>query len=276
MKQIGACKRLDDEFEKAKKLVGKTPIFTPARAANEKKLTAARRALHTCIKTNSGNGGILYSKGLAQAAADAGVKFGLQPDFQKGKGVFAGGDIARKHFKVKKNEEIMPLAKKFAKKHALEEAAQHASAVYALKDALLGTQVGFITAQVGLIVVDAVASVVTVGGYAAAAPFIHAGVGAAQSISVTAIRADMNKHQEMYKNALAKRQSKIDAEAALKAQKEQEKASADLAAAAGARKDSALASVGSEKPWYTQPAVIGVGVLLAASLVGFAATRGKS
>ena len=189
MKKIGACKRLDDEFEKAKKLVGKTPIFTPARAANEKKLTAARRALHTCIKTNSGNGGILYSKGLAQAAADAGVKFGLQPDFQKGKGLFKGGDIARKHFKVKKNEEIMPLAKKFAKKHALEEAAQHASAVYALKDALLGTQVGFITAQVGLIVVDAVASVVTVGGYAAAAPFIHAGVGAAQSISVTAINS---------------------------------------------------------------------------------------
>ena len=95
-------------------------------------------------------------------------------------------------------------------------------------------------------------------------------------LSVTAIKADMAKHQEMYKNALAKRQSKIDAEAALKAQKEQEKASADLAAAAGARKDSALASIGSEKPWYTQPAVIGVGVLLAASLVGFAATRGKS
>jgi hypothetical protein len=276
VKEIGACKRLDDEYEKAKAARDKVKILTPARAAAEKKVKEARRALHTCIKTNSGNGGILYSKGLAQAAADAGVKFGLQPDFQKGKGLFKGGDIARKHFKVKKNEEIMPLAKKFAKQNDLDEAAQHASAVYALKDALLGTQVGFITAQVGLAVVDAVASVVTVGGYAAAAPFIHAGVGAAQAVSVTAIKADMNKHQEMYQNALAKRKSKIDGEAALKDLKAQEKAAADLAAAARARKDSALASAGSEQPWYTQPAVIGVGVLLAASVVGFAATRGKS
>ena len=276
MKHVGACKRLEAEYEKSKAARDKVKILTPARAAAEKKVKAARRALQTCIKTNSGNGGILYSKGLARAAADAGVKFGLEPDFQKGKGLFKGGDIARKHFKVKKNDEIMPLAKKFAKKHGLEEAAQHASAVYVLKDALLGTQVGFITAQVGLAVVDAVASVVTVGGYAAAAPFVHMGVGAAQTISVTAIKADMTKHEEMYKNALAKRKSKVDIAAALKEQKEQEAAAKELAAAAGARKSTALSAAASVKPWYTEPAVIGVGVLLSAAVVGFIAKKGSS
>jgi hypothetical protein len=276
VKQIGACKRLDDVYEKAKAARDKVKILTPARAAAEKKVKEARRALQTCIKTNSGNGGILYSKGLARAAADAGVKFGLAPDFQKGKGLFKGGDIARKHFKVKKNEEIMPLAKKFAKKHALEEAAQHASAVYVLKDALLGTQVGFISAQVGLAVLDAVASVVTVGGYAAAAPFIHMGVGAAQTVSVVAIKADMTKQEEMYKNALAKRQSKIDAAAAMKAQKQQEAAAKELAAAAGTRQSTALDTAASVKPWYTEPAVIGAAVLLSAAVVGFIAKKGSS
>jgi hypothetical protein len=92
-------------------------------------------------------------------------------------------------------------------------------------------------------------------------------------VSVAAIKADMNKHEEMYKNALAKRKSKRDAAAALKAQKEQEKAAAELSASASERKTVALQAVGAEKPWYARTEVAAAGILLGASGLAYLLSR---
>lgn len=276
MKEVAECKRFETAFDKAKAARKDTKLFSAKRKAAKKKEAEAKRALKTCIKSNTGKGGLRFTKGLARAAADAKVKFPLRRDFHKHAGLFKADNLTRDAFKVKTDDEVMPAARKFAKKNDLDEAAQHAAAVYILQDALKGTQAGFITAQVTLAVLDALVGVVSLGSYAAAAPFIHAGVGAGQTVSVAAIKADMNKHEEMYKNALAKRKSKRDAAAALKAQKEQEKAAGELAASAAERKQTALTAMASVKPWYTEPLVIGAAVLLGASVVGFVATKDRS
>lgn len=276
MKRVAECKRFEATYDKAKEARKAKKFFSKERKAAGKKENEARRALKTCIKANTGKGGIRYAKGLARAAADAKVKFALKPDFHKHAGLFKTDNVVRAAFKVKTDDEVMPAARKFAKKNDLEEAAQHAAAVYILKDVLTGTQAGFITAQVVLVVLDALIGVVTLGGYEAAAPAIHAGVAAGQTVSVAAIKADMNKHEEMYKNAIAKTKAKREAAAALKAQQEQEKAAAELAASASSRREVALKSVVAEKPWYTRTEVAAAGILLGAAAVGFAVSRSRS
>lgn len=273
MKEVAACSRFQGAYDKSKEARKATKFFSKERKAAKKKESEAKRALKTCVKTNTGKGGIRYAKGLARAASDAKVKFGLKQDFHKHAGLFKTDNIVRDAFKVKTDDEVMPAARKFAKKNDLDEAAQHAAAVYVLKDALVGTQAGFITAQVALAVLDVLAGIVTLGGYEAAAPFVHAGVGAGQTVSVAAIKADMNKHEQMYQNALAKRKTKIDAAAALKAQQEQEKAAAELKTAAEGRLTTAKQASDAEKPWYTRTEVVGAGILLGAAGLAFALSR---
>ena len=260
-KPIAACRKFQTAFDKAKAARKDEKWLSKGRAAAKKVESSAKRDLKSCEKSNGEKGGIVYTKGLARAAKDANVKFGLKPDFHKGKGLFKADDEIRKAYKISNNKEIMPASKKFAKKHDLDEAAQHASAIYVLKSVLTGTQAGFITAQVALAVLDVVAGIVTLGGYAAAAPAIHIGVGAGQTVSVAAIKADMQKHETLYAQALEKRAAKVEA-------KEMQKQSKELASLQK-QADSAAGVPAEVTPWYmSNGAKIGAAVGVALLLFG--------
>jgi hypothetical protein len=263
-KPIAACRTFQTAFDKAKAARKNEKVFSKGRATAKKKESSAKRDLKGCEKANGEKGGVVYTKGLARAAKDANVKFGLKPDFHKGKGLFKADDEIRKAYRIKSNKEIMPASKKFAKKHGLDEAAQHASAVYVLKSVLAGTQAGFITAQVALAVLDVVAGIVTLGGYAAAAPAAHIGVAAGQTVSIAAIKSDMQRHETLYTQALEKRAAKVEAREMQKQSKELAALQKQADTAAGVPTQAA-----QETPWYmSNGAKIGAAVGTALLLFG--------
>jgi hypothetical protein len=213
--------------------------------------------------------GIAYAKGLARAAHDAGVKFGLSKDFHKHAGLFRTDNMVRDCFHVKRNVDILPAAKKFAQAHDLDEATQHATAIYVLEDTQKAAKIGFVAAQVALAALDVIASVGTLGGYAVAAPAVHVGVGSGQAVTTKAIQADLNRHKTLYADSLTTLKRKAQAKQAQKDAKNADKMVADAQAAAQARIDTAHAASAAEKPWYVRPPVIGAGILLIASVVGY-------
>ena len=158
----------------------------------------------------------------------------------------------------------------------LEKAAQYAATSQALKDAMTGTKVGFITAQVGAAVVDVVGTYFTLGAYAAAAPAVHAAIAGGQTVTVALIKKDIDANEQKYKAEIEKyfankeiaAQKKEAAKAEADVKKiEQMQKTLDTQTPATAEQASTAA-----KPWYTSPAVlIGGGFLVGLTI--YAATR---
>jgi hypothetical protein len=276
MRQVPACHRLEVQLEKARSERKNAKMFSTERKEARQKETAAKHALRTCQKEYKRRGGIVYTKGLARAAHDAGVKFGLKPNFHAHAGLFKADNVIRDYFKVSSNEAIMPAAKSFAKKHGLDEAAQQAAIICTLEAAQKGAKAGFIAAQAGLAVLDAVASVATVGGYAVVAPAVHAGVGASQAVSVSAIKTDIAKHEALYQAALEKLRARNEASSAKTDAEAEEESALTRVTEAKQRQKEALEQMALERPWYKHPAVMGSIVILTGAAIGYAFTRERA
>jgi hypothetical protein len=279
MKPPAACASLKAAVVAADKAVWKEKILTPRRKAAEKKHRDAKKKLEACKKEFGAAGAVLYARALARAAGDAGVKFGLKPGFQKEAGPFRVADVVKKQFKVGKVVEAIPKAKAFAKKQGLEEAVKYAALVEGLNDAKKGATAGFITAQVGAAIVDVVGGVVSLGTYAAAAPFVHAAIGAGQKLTTDLINKDIALNEQKYKGEIEKYFAKKDistqkretakADADMKKIEQMQK-SLDEKTAAPAPASEPVA--GATKPWYTSTGVL-IGGGLLAGLAIYAATR---
>jgi predicted RecB family endonuclease len=222
---------------------------------------------------------MLYTRGLARAAHDTGQKFPLKPDFRKTAKAFQADNMARKALKVKKDSEIYGAAQKRAKKMGLDRAAQLAATTEALKDTLTGTTVGFISAQVGLAVVDVLGTIVSLGAYAAAAPAVHSAVAAGQTVTTTMIKSDIAKNEQKYKAEIERLQAKKEMVAQKKEAAKGEKEAKDLEEMAA--KAAALEKGGkqepekaapAQKPWYASTGVL-IGGGFVVGLAIFAATR---
>ena len=267
-----SCEKIQADFDVARGRRSAERIFSSARRAEGKKVRALRKRYKDCKKTNSQRAGLLFAKGLARAAADSRVKFALKPGFEKGAGLFKTDNVVREALKVKNDRDILAAGQKFAKKHDLVEAAQMAGAVEALKTAMKGAKAGFITAQVGLAVMDVVATIVTIGGYAAAAPVAHSAVAAGQQVTISMMEKDIASAEQRYLGAIQKRKGRADLKAAKEELKQQEAATAEMEKSAKAR----VASIPQESgPWYARKEVIAAGVILTAATLGFAWSRRK-
>lgn len=270
------CLKLQAELDKAKGVRNAQRLFSAERKAAGQKVDALQERYKACKKANTQRAGLLYGKGLARALHDAGVDFPLKPGFEKEAGLGKADNALRKALRVDRNKDLVAAGKKVAKKHDLDEAAQHAATLYALQDATKAAQAGFISAQVAAAVLDVVASIFTWGGYAAAAPFVHGAIGAGQKVSMDALKKDVTLNEAKYQNALKKRQTKIDHAAALaeaKAVTEETKATEAAAAARlqVARQQQAQQAAAP----LVSPYALGGAVLLVAVAAGYTWSRNR-
>jgi hypothetical protein len=114
-----------------------------------------------------------------------------------------------------------------------------------------------------------VGGVVTLGAYAAAAPFVHAAIGAGQKLTIGLIDKDIAHNEGLYAaaiNKLAKKKKKT-AEAAPEA---------ETPAAAAAAGTAVTADAGA--PWYKSTAVMaGAGLLVTLGVIAAVrASKAKS
>ena len=275
MKHIPACEKLEIELARARAERRAAKFLSAEWKEAREREHEAKRTLKTCKKVQGRRGGIVYTKGLARAAHDLSVKFGLKPGFHEHAGLFQADNVIRAYFKVDSNDAIGPAAAAFAKKHDLDGAARQAAIIYTLKSAAKGAKTGFIAAQTGLALLDVVASVATVGGYAAAAPAVHAGLGAGQAVATKALQADIAKHEALYQGELERWRAKHRAAEAQIEAKQEEVDTATRIETAQQRQKEAKHALAQIQPWYTHKAVLVSGLALAASAAGYAFVRGR-
>lgn len=198
-----SLKALEAQVQAADRAVWRQVIFTPEREKAEKHHAKLLKKLNNYKAAHTADKAVIYARGLARAAKDAGVKFALKPDFHKAAGPFDTPNAVKKALKVSKTEDAVDAGKKFAKKHDIPALANHAVVTESLKDMLAGTTAGFIAAQVAAVIVDVVGTVVSLGAYAAAAPAVHAALAAGQGVSTAAIKQDMASNEQKYQKSLA-------------------------------------------------------------------------
>jgi hypothetical protein len=267
-----ACKKIESDLDVARGRRDAETIFTAGRRRADQKVEALEKKYKACRKANTERAGILYAKGLARAAADAGVKFALKPDFDKKSGLFKTDDVVRKALKVKKDTDTVAAGKKFARKHDLDEAAQTAAAISVLETALKNTTGGFIAAQVAATIAGLVLTVLSLGAYAAVAGATGAALQGGQQVTTAMIKKDLAVANERYQRALDKRSKKSEAKEAAEQAKAEEQAAEAMLEEAEQRKKTAL-TTGEPEPWHTRKEVIGAGLLLTAAVFGYALSR---
>lgn len=271
-----ACEKAEDAFERAKRKKKAARIFSKERRESRREQRSYRDTLRQCRKSRRGRPTRFFVRGLARAAKDAGVKFKLKPGFSKGYKLKPRqlNKIMMSALKVKDQDDIFPAAWKFAKKNGILEPTKYAVMIEVLKDAEKAAKGSAIAAQVALVVLDVLASIFTLGGYAAAAPAVHAGAAAGAQISIAKIQSDRKAAEMKYRGFFDKKRAKADAKAAA------EEAAAAEAAAQEAEEEAAeqltaLQEAPPPKPWYQHPAVWGTGVVLLLAGIGTAVWKAK-
>ena len=123
-----------------------------------------------------------------------------------------------------------------------------------------GVTGGFIAAQVAAVAMDVVAGIFTLGAYVAAAPAVHAAIGAGQAVSLAAVNKDIALNEQKYQAAIQRRSAKAEA-------KQIEKEQTELAQL---EKQAGTSTTAEEKPaWYQSTgAKVGVGIAAALLLFG--------
>jgi hypothetical protein len=231
MPVAASCLDEQQAIIRAKDAASKQKIFTKARKEADMKLKAAEKRFKDCKKSNSSDRAIIMSRGMARAAQDAGVKFPLKRDWHKGVGLGKKDNEIEKKLKLKHVEDAPTFIDQFAAKHDLKQAAGNAVALEALYDLKKGVSGGFIAAQVAMAIMDIVATVLSLGTYAAVAPAVHMAVGAGQKVSLSVIQKDIDAAEAKYANALAMRKDRLAAKTAVR-----ESAAAPVASAAPPKK----------------------------------------
>lgn len=233
MPVAASCLDEQQAIIKAKDAKSKQKFLSKARKEADKKLEAAEKRFKECKKSNSSDRAIIMSRGMARAAQDAGVKFPLKRDWHKGVGLGKKDNEIEKKLKLKHVEDAPTFIDQFAAKHDLKQAAGNAVALEALYDLKKGLSGGFIAAQVAMGIMDIVATVLSLGTYAAVAPAVHMAVGAGQKVSLSVIQKDIDAAEAKYANALAMRKDRLAAKTAVR-----ESAAAPVASAAPPKKKS--------------------------------------
>lgn len=208
------CRDEEKAVDKAKDKKSDQRLFSKGRKAADDKLDAAKDKLKACKKSNSSDRAIIMARGMARAAADAKVKFPLAKNWHKGVGLGKKDNEIEKKLKLKNVEDAVEYISKFGTQNDLKQAAGNAVVLEALYDLRGKVAGGFITAQIALGIMDIVATVLSLGTYAAVAPAVHTAVGAGQSVSISLINKDIAAAEAKYANALAMRQDRIDAKKA--------------------------------------------------------------
>lgn len=192
---MAIAKTCQDEakaVERAKDKKSDTRFLSKERKAAKKDIDKAKDRLKACKKDNSSDRAIIMARGMARAAADAGVKFPLKRDWHKGVGLGKKDNEIESKLKVKNVEDAVEYINKFAGKNDLKQAAGNAVALEALYDLKRNVSGGFISAQIALGIMDIVATVLSLGTYAAVAPAVHTAVGAGQKVSLSVIQKDID------------------------------------------------------------------------------------
>lgn len=205
------CQDEERAVDKAKDKRSDERWLSKDRRAAGKKVDAAKARLKACKKDNSSDRAIIMTRGMARAAADAGVKFPLKKEWHKGVGLGKKDNEIESKLKLKNVEDAVEYVYKFGRDNDLKEAAGNAVALEALYDLKKNVSGGFISAQIALGIMDIVATVLSLGTYAAVAPAVHTAVGAGQKVSLSMIQKDIDAAEAKYNNALAMRADRIAA-----------------------------------------------------------------
>jgi hypothetical protein len=205
------CQDEERAVDKAKDFKSDQRWLSKDRRKADDKVDAAKARLKACEKSNSSDRAIIMTRGMARAASDAGVKFPLKRDWHKGVGLGKKDNEIEAKLKLKNVEDAVDYINKFADKNDLKQAAGNAVALEALYDLKKNVSGGFISAQIALGIMDIVATVLSLGTYAAVAPAVHTAVGAGQKVSLSMIQKDIDAAEAKYNNALAMRADRIAA-----------------------------------------------------------------
>lgn len=214
---MATAKTCQDEakaIDRAKDKKSDAKWFSKERKAAKKDVQKAKDRLKACKKDNSSDRAIIMARGMARAAADAKVKFPLKKEWHKDVGIGKKDNEIEKKLKLKNVEDAVEYINKFAAKNDLKQAAGNAVALEALYDLRRNVSGGFISAQIALGIMDIVATVLSLGTYAAVAPAVHTAVGAGQKVSLSVIQKDIDAAEAKYNNALAMRADRIAAKKA--------------------------------------------------------------
>ena len=254
------CKKFETAIDAAKKKRGNEKWLSKKRKEAGKKVSQAKKDLKECKKGNSDKQAILLARAMARVAADTGTKFPMKKDWHKSAGAFKKDDAVRKAMKVKNTGDAVAKIKTTAKKADLSDALKHASALESLEEVKKGLKGGFIGAQVAAVTMDVVASIFTLGAYAAAAPAVHAAIGAGQAVSLAAVNKDIALNEQKYQAAIQRKVAKAEAKQLEKEQKEL----SQLEAQAGSGSEAE-----PQPAWYQSTgAKVGAGIFAALLLVG--------
>jgi len=216
MPVAASCLDEQQAIIRAKDAKSKQKIFTKARKEADMKLEAAEKRFKDCKKSNSSDRAIIMSRGMARAAQDAGVRFPLKRDWHKGVGLGKKDNEIEKKLKLKHVEDAPAFIDQFAAKHDLKQAAGNAVALEALYDLKKGVSGGFIAAQVAMAIMDIVATVLSLGTYAAVAPAVHMAIKGGQKVSLSVIQKDIDAAEAKYANALAMRKDRLAAKTSVR------------------------------------------------------------
>ena len=208
------CQDEERAVDKAKDFKSDQRWLSKDRRKADDKLDAAKDRLKDCKKDNSSDRAIIMARGMARAASDAGVKFPLRKDWHKGVGIGKKDNEIESKLKLKNVEDAVEYVYKFGRDNDLKQAAGNAVALEALYDLKKNVSGGFISAQIALGIMDIVATVLSLGTYAAVAPAVHTAVGAGQKVSLSMIQKDINTAEAKYANALQMRADRIAAKTA--------------------------------------------------------------
>jgi len=208
------CQDEERAVDKAKDKRSDQRWLSKDRRAAGKKVDQAKDKLKACKKSNSSDRAIIMARGMARAAADAKVKFPLRKNWHKDVGIGKKDNEIESKLKLKNVEDAVEFINKFGDKNDLKQAAGNAVALEALYDLRGKVAGGFITAQIALGIMDIVATVLSLGTYAAVAPAVHTAVGAGQKVSIDVINKDIAAAEAKYSNALAMRADRLAAKTA--------------------------------------------------------------
>jgi len=255
-----ACRKFETALDAAKKKRGNERWLSKKRREEGKKVKQAKADLKKCKKGNSDDQAIVAAQAMARVASDTGTKFPLKKGWEKSAGAFKKDDAVRKALKVKTTGDAVAKIKATAKKSDLTDALKHATTLVALEKVKKGVTGGFIAAQVAAVAMDVVASIFTLGAYVAAAPAVHASIGAGQAVSLAAVNKDIALNEQKYQAAIQRRAAKAEAKQIEKEQKE----------LAQLEKQAGTSTTAEEKPaWYQSTgAKVGVGIAAALLLFG--------
>jgi hypothetical protein len=210
---MATAKTCRDEEKAVDRAKAKRPnwLVHPIEARRFEKSTVnpLQERLKDCEKRNSQARAILMARGMARAAYDCKVKFPMKRDWHQRAGLGKKDNEIERQLKVRNVEDAVVYIHKFAKKNSMAGVAGQATVVESLKDVLTDVDNGAITLQAILGVLDVVATIVSLGSYAAVAPAVHAAVESGRQVTAAIVQRDLDAAERTYQERLKDRATRL-------------------------------------------------------------------